>query len=425
MQNYVFVLNGDGNPLSPCYPAVARKLLKKDKATMERVMPFTIRLKETKLNPVVQSTTVGIDDGAKTAGIAVVQHNQSGDRVVFKAEIKLRNNVKKELSNRRMRRRARRSRLRHRQPRFWRGDKAGWIPPSVGVRKDNVLRVVRDLTKLVPISRIVYEEGQFNTRALWDEDVKDYRRGPNNGFENRKKAVLWRDGYVCQYCGIDCIAANLVAEVDHVIPHSRGGTMAFQNLVCACQPCNQAKGNQTAAEFGHPEVQGRTFTYPTWLQQGKTYIKEQLGNIAPLEVRYGWQTADRRKWLGLEKSHTNDALALAARMRNFEDVLPEFAIVARRRRRDMHNRKHSEFARFRHWDIVRYTKRDGSSFLGTVRSLLPSRKVVRCRLPFDENYGVSVGRLSLIERPGALVYLPQTQRRRVSQPADIPQFDTV
>ncbi len=350
---------------------------------------------------------MGIDGGAKTAGVAVVQHNQNADRVIFKAEVKLRNNVKKELAKRRMRRRARRSRLRHRQPRHRRTDKTGWIPPSVRVRKDNVLRVVENLASLVSISHIVYEEGQFDTRALWDSDVTDYSRGPNSGFENRKKAVLWRDRYVCQYCGVDCVAANLIAEVEHIIPLSRGGTWAWMNLVCACRPCNQVKGNRTAAEFGHPKVRGRTFTYPTWLQQGKTYIKEQLERIALLEVKFGWQTAERRAWLGLPKSHVNDAIALAARTRDLENVMGSFEIVARRRRQDMHNRKHDEFAGFRHWDIVEYVKRTGEMFLGTVRSLVPSRKIVKCRLRFNANYGVSVGRLRLIERPGSLVYLPQ------------------
>jgi len=408
MSNYVFVLNGDGKPLSPCHPAVARKLLKAGRAVVERIMPFTIRLVETKPDPVIQPTTVGIDDGAKTAGIAVVQHNQGGDRVVFKAEVKLRNNVKKELSNRRMRRRARRSRLRRREPRRRRKDKTGWIPPSIRGRKDNILRVVRDLAKLVLISRIVYEEGQFDVRALWDEGVKDYRCGPNSGFGNRRMAVLWRDGYVCQYCGVDCIKAGVVAEVDHVIPRSRGGTMAWTNLVCACRPCNQAKANRTAAEFGYPGIRGGIFTYPTWLQQGKTYIKKQLGCIAHLEIGYGWQTSERRRGIGLDKSHTNDAIALAAKASWVEDGVGAFRIVARRRRQDMHSRKHAGFAGFRHWDIVRYTRRDGGSFVGTVRSFVPSRKVVKCRLPFSDNYPVSVGRLRLIERPGALVYLPQT-----------------
>jgi len=412
MQNYVFVLNGDSKPLSPCHPAVARKLLKRERAIVEQVVPFTIRLAKTKSNPVIQPATVGIDDGSKMAGIAVVQHNQKSDRVVFKSEVKLRNNVKKELSNRRMRRRARRSRLRHRQPRWRRRDKTGWIPPSSKVRKDNILRAARDLAKLIPINRIVYEEGQFDTRALWDKDVKNYKQGPNSAFENRKKAVLWRDNYVCQYCGTNCIEANLVAEVDHIIPESKGGTMAWRNLVCACQPCNQAKGTQTAAEFGHPEVRGKIFTYPAWLQQGKTYIKEQLKLIAPLEIKYGWQTADKRKWLGIDKSHINDALALAVKTHNFKDKIHGFQIVARRRRQDMHSRKHKEYAGFKHWDIIKYVRRDGNSFLGTVRSFVPSKKVVKCRLAFSDNYGVSIGRLRLIDRVGALIYLPQNRRQK-------------
>lgn len=407
MQNCVFVLNGDGKPLSPCHPAVVRKLLKKGRATVERVIPFTIRLTETKPDPIVRPTTMGIDDGVRMAGIAVVQHNQNGDRVVFKAEVKLRSDVKKKLSNRRARRRARRSPLRHRQPRKRRGDKTGWVPPSVKVRRDNVLRVVCDLTKLVSISCIVYEEGQFDTRVLWDEDGKDYQCAPSSGFENRKRAVLWRDHYICRYCGVDCIATNLVAEVDHIIPRSRGGTWAWCNLVCACEPCNQAKANRTAAEFGYPEVRGKIFTYPMWLQQGKTYIKEQLGKIAPVEVCFGWQTADRRKWLGLEKSHVNDALAIALRSRVFENQICRFEVVARRRRQDMHNHKHDGYAGFEHWDIVEYTRRTGERSLGTVRSFVPSRRTIKCRLPFSENYGVSVGRLRLVERPGALVYLPR------------------
>lgn len=103
----------------------------------------------------------------------------------------------------------------------------------------------------------------------------------------------------------------------------------------------------------------------------------------------------------------NDAIALALRRRCFTDEAQAFEIVVRRRRQDMHNRKHAGFAGFRHWDIVRYTQRGGSCYLGTVRSFVPSRKVVKCRLPFSDNYGVSVGRLRLVDRPGALVYLPQ------------------
>jgi hypothetical protein len=416
MQNYVFVQNGDGRPLSPCHPAVARKLLKKGKAKVVRVVPFTIRLKVIKPNPIVQPTTLSIDDGARKAGIVVVQHNQKGDRVVFKGEINLRNNVKSEISKRRSRRLFRRSRLRKRQPRNRRGEKKGFLPPSVKVRKDNVLRAVRDLASLLPISRIVYEEGQFDIRALWDEEVVDYRQGPNSGFENRKKAVLWRDHYTCAYCGVNCVEAGLVAEVDHIIPKSRGGTWAWCNLVCACRPCNRAKGDRTAAEFGRPEVRGKTFSYPAWLQQGKRYLKKELEKIAPLEVVYGWQTSERRKRLGLKKSHINDCLSLAVSRQRFSDCLLTYTIIARRRRQDMHNLRHREgYAGFRHLDLVVWERRDGYRHLGTVRSFVPARNVVKCRFDFNDNYGVSANRLRLIHRPGSIVYVPQRRKEEGSQ----------
>src|SRR5258708_18412447 len=44
-------------------------------------------------------------------------------------------------------------------------------------------------------------------------------------------------------------------EVDHMRPRSRGGSNRISNLALACHGCNQQKGNQTAAEWGHPEVE--------------------------------------------------------------------------------------------------------------------------------------------------------------------------
>ncbi|HIC89659.1 MAG TPA: ABC transporter permease subunit [Anaerolineae bacterium] len=40
MPNYLFVLNGDGQPLSPCHPAVTRRLLQEKRARVVRTIPF-------------------------------------------------------------------------------------------------------------------------------------------------------------------------------------------------------------------------------------------------------------------------------------------------------------------------------------------------------------------------------------------------
>jgi hypothetical protein len=57
--------------------------------------------------------------------------------------------------------------------------------------------------------------------------------------------VKARDNETCQYCG----RCDPDGEVDHVLPLSRGGFDALENLVCACRECNGQKGNKTPREW--------------------------------------------------------------------------------------------------------------------------------------------------------------------------------
>ncbi len=56
---------------------------------------------------------------------------------------------------------------------------------------------------------------------------------------SRRFRVLRRDGFRCRYCGRK--APDVILEVDHVIPRSRGGTDYEGNLVTACWGCNRGK----------------------------------------------------------------------------------------------------------------------------------------------------------------------------------------
>lgn len=55
----------------------------------------------------------------------------------------------------------------------------------------------------------------------------------------------------CYYCHEFVPIGQLT--VDHMVPRSRGGG-TFGNLVYACKPCNEAKGDRTPEEWkaGHP-----------------------------------------------------------------------------------------------------------------------------------------------------------------------------
>lgn len=58
--------------------------------------------------------------------------------------------------------------------------------------------------------------------------------------------VFKRDKFTCQYCGRT--APDVVLEVDHIHPVSKGGTNDILNLVTSCKDCNRGKGDRTLSD---------------------------------------------------------------------------------------------------------------------------------------------------------------------------------
>ncbi|WP_316251460.1 HNH endonuclease signature motif containing protein [Streptomyces fungicidicus] len=64
--------------------------------------------------------------------------------------------------------------------------------------------------------------------------------------EQRRRRRVWlarRFGLSCAYCYRPFTFLEQ-ATLDHVVPFSLYRTWSFQNLMLACRPCNQAKGNR-------------------------------------------------------------------------------------------------------------------------------------------------------------------------------------
>ena len=51
--------------------------------------------------------------------------------------------------------------------------------------------------------------------------------------------IFARDGFTCQYCGRR--PPEVVLEVDHIHPQSKGGTDDVINLTTSCYDCNRGK----------------------------------------------------------------------------------------------------------------------------------------------------------------------------------------
>ena len=391
----VFVIDKEGKPCLPTHPARARKLLRNGKAKVYQVVPFTIQLERVIENP-VGSFTIGIDDGAKNAGIAVV--NEKTKEVVFLGTIKLRSDVSRKIKQRAQYRRTRRCRKnRHRKVRF-KNRKQKMPQPSQRQRKESILRVVKDLKKVLNITSVVIEQGQFDVSSMVAGKQlvsTEFQKSEYEGRNFRAK-VLWRDGYSCQQCG-----AKKELNAHHIRQKSEGGTDTPKNGITLCKKCHDSLH---AGEWVL-EKKPKTFKYPMHLMQGKWYIYELLKSIG-LEVErcFGWMTLSWRKKIGIEKSHPNDAIAMVTR-----SYLPtisslEYTILPKRAKvwEENPTKQCEEKFSFRHYDLVKAKHRKKGLVIGSVRSL--KAKVITLRTKEDSNFPVSYRKSKLLFRFNRIVY---------------------
>jgi 5-methylcytosine-specific restriction endonuclease McrA len=243
----VFVLDTNEQPLNPVHPGRARLLLKQGKAAVYRRYPFTLILKRVVERPHLEPLRVKIDPGSKTTGIAIV--NDASSEVVWAAELTHRGEqIKREMDTRRAVRKSRRRRkTRYRQARFDnRHKRKGTLPPSLESRVCNVVTWIRRLMRLCPLSAMSQELVRFDTQALEKPDIEgvQYQQGTLSGYEVRAYALLkWN--HQCAYCD----ARQVPLELDHLHPRSKLGSDRVSNIVAACKPCNQRKGNQDIRDF--------------------------------------------------------------------------------------------------------------------------------------------------------------------------------
>ena len=227
----VYVLNQNSQPLMPCSPCKARKLLKRGKAIVFKTEPFTIQLLYG-ASRYKQIITLGIDAGSKVVGLSATTETKE----LYSGEIQLRNDIVNLLSTRRQNRRTRRARLRYRKPRFSNRVKSknkGWLAASIENKIQTHLTVVKNLHKILPISKIIVEVASFDLQKIKNLDIagKDYQQGDQMDFWNVREYVLFRDGHRC-HGKKGC--KNKILNVHHITSRKTGGDSP-SNLKTLCK----------------------------------------------------------------------------------------------------------------------------------------------------------------------------------------------
>ena len=84
-------------------------------------------------------------------------------------------------------------------------------------------------------------------RAIVRHDPKPSKPSKRKQLSGKHRMmILERDNFTCQYCGRS--APEVVLEVDHIVPASKGGTNDKRNLITACRECNNAKRDHIIGE---------------------------------------------------------------------------------------------------------------------------------------------------------------------------------
>jgi len=138
-----------------------------------------------------------------------------------------------------------------------------------------------------PISAVVHRYRDVGDPPIIKDRAK--QRMPSSSTE---REIFERDGWRCRVCdtriiskksirkmhailpdearqgrrAIDCHygMSAICVSLDHLLPHSRGGTNNPDNLVTACGPCQFGRNNWTFAEVGIEDPRGRAPIVDEW-----------------------------------------------------------------------------------------------------------------------------------------------------------------
>ena len=313
---YVFVIAKDGSRLMPTNIRKARRFLEKGKAVIHKHHPFTIQLTR-ESGHYTQPVEFCEDTGSEHIGVSI----KSETHEYVHAQYDNLSDEKQRHQERLMYRRIRRGRKRYRKPRFDNRRRADdWLAPSVEHKKENHIRIFDMYAEVCPITRAVFEVGQFDPAGMQALEETgellqgiDYQRGKRYQLANLREAVFTRDRYTCQVCG-KSVKDGVILHAHHIVYRSNGGTDRINNLLTVCHKCHTPKNHQPGGKLYGLKPKTGTYRDATFMNIVRWYIVNDVKERYPdIEVKhtYGSYTKAVRRDLGqLPKTHANDAYAM-------------------------------------------------------------------------------------------------------------------
>ena len=334
---FVYVINKNGQPLMPCKPRKARKLLREGKAVVVKHEPFTIQLKYGSAG-YKQPVTLGIDTGSVHIGASASTEKQE----LYASETIMRSgdgkaSIVRLLAKRLELRRSRRNRkTRYRKARFLNRvhrKHKGWLAPSIENKIHVHLKLVSDIHKILPVTKIVVEVAQFDIQKIKNPNISgvEYQLGEQLGWANVREYVLFRDGHQCQCCKGRSV--DPILNVHHIESRMTGGD-APNNLITLCEHCHQSY-HQGKIQLPKSIHRGMSFRDTAFMGIMRwAFYNRLIALYQDVRLIYGYITKNTRIKNNIVKTHTADAYCIAG---NIKAKRLEYEYLRKQVRR--HNRK--------------------------------------------------------------------------------------
>lgn len=316
----VFVLSKDGQKLMPTLRnGRVRHLLKEGKARIYKYHPFTIQLTYDTPDE-TQPIEIGMDAGYQHIGVSV----KTKQKELFSAEFELLPDEKSRHDDCRRYRRTRRNRLRYRKPRWnnrTHSKPKGWLAPSIRHKAEAHVRIIKDIYSVTPVKSVTIEVGEFDPallKAMYEgkepPQGKDYQQGPLYFVDNLRKAVFQRDNYTCKICKKSSLKdKNVILRTHHALYWKGRHGNSLNELMTVCSKCHTSANHQpTGKLYGLkpklPRLEGATYMNEVRWRIINT-LRTDLTDVN-ISSCYGTLTSRKRKDLGIEKSHADDAYCI-------------------------------------------------------------------------------------------------------------------
>lgn len=315
----VTVISASGKKLMPTNSYRARKLLKSKKAVIYKYRPvFTIKLVD-RTDGYTQPIEYKCDTGYQNIGISICSDTKefvNEQRDLLKDEAERHNDSRKY-------RRTRRNRLRYRKARW--NNRKGMISkdgfaPSIRNKRDVHIRLYEEYYKVFPITKAVFEMGQFDTQVLKAVEAglpvpvgTDYQQGERYGYTTLREAVFARDNYKCICCGKSAIKDGVKLKIHHIGYLSGDRSNRMANLGSVCENCHTSKNHKPGGKLYKLKPKLKAFKGATFMTMVRYSMVKQLKTTTPdvdIKVTYGAATKLARKELNVKKTHSNDAYCM-------------------------------------------------------------------------------------------------------------------